>query len=51
MGLMALECLFDAMGNDAVAQNCSNTSLCMREIYGAERELNFQRDVWFCRSL
>ena len=48
---MVLECLFDAMGNDAIAQSYSDTSLCMREIWGAERELIFQSDVWFCRSL
>ena len=32
VGQLVLECLFDAMGNDAVVQSCSDTSLCWCEI-------------------
>ena len=42
---MVLECMFDAMGHDAVVQNHSDTSLCMREIRNAEREMNPQNNV------
>ena len=34
MGQLVLECLFDAMGSNAVAQNCCDTSGCLRE-FGA----------------
>ena len=32
VGQKAIECLSDGTGHNAVVQNCSNTSLCMRKI-------------------
>ena len=39
----------DATGHDAVAQNYSDTSLCMRKIRNDAREINSQNNLWLKR--